>query len=810
MKKLFVTSLLLLSFLGTGSFLFGQDGRVVQTRSLGRNFEASPPTVTFEVYWLSDPPGPRHRDTVWVFVDYALVDADGQVGAWAQATLTAPNVTGDGTLVPNSLNGRGFYIDGHGATTFSSTVTVGLAGITPGSRFNWCSYVSDYPPNATAGYGAYELHGSPPFQVKANGVWQEVSARIFSDGCIDSLTDATGCPGWVVAPVPEVASLTPSPAAICSGAPVTLTATATGAAWYSFDGVNWSSSSTTTVYPTASSDTYTVFVKGSSGCTAAFTGTPVSVSINPPPEITEFSASPDEICAGNSTVLTVTATGTGLEYSYNYSGMWTQDNTQSVTTTPTTLTVTNVYNVLVRTSDGCTATESASVTVYGIPRPTLDASSTLACAGTEVTFTASGGSSYCFTQSCSACNINPYLTGNDYSTGVQCDIRPTVCTSYTADPVYSITMPESGTVTVWVRVMNGTGCIDSIHLDVVSIPAFSAGAIRSGEQTLCYGGGDLQPAITSLVDAAGGQAPITYRWLYNGSPISWAYAASYTIPASYNTAVGAHTFTREAHDNRCQTAWVQSAGSWVLTVNANFTATVTPSSTITAPGAAVTLTATPADAAYQWSTGETTQAITVQAPAIAQPAVTHSVTVTVNGCSKAAAATVSNYPVTQCTECCWDGESNTWVDCYVTTNPYPFQTTGVSTVGWSGNTTFYSNASGPGSDKNGRANTAAIASTGTSAVQLCKDLGIGWYLPAYEELYAMSNGAALASSNNRQGAGILTVSQHWSSTEVYGNGGRHSSDATTSQGYAVVVNQAGSLSSDSKAVARYVRCAWRP
>jgi hypothetical protein len=156
-------------------------------------------------------------------------------------------------------------------------------------------------------------------------------------------------------------------------------------------------------------------------------------------------------------------------------------------------------------------------------------------------------------------------------------------------------------------------------------------------------------------------------------------------------------------------------------------------------------------------------------------------------------------PATLCTQCCYNGSA--WVDCYVTTNAVS------SSAQWSGNgTTYYSGAS---SDKDGRANTAAITgSTGTSAVQLCKNLGTGWYLPAYEELYAMSSGEANTASNNRAGAGILKDNWHWSSTEYTNNGGRVSG---SDQLHAVQVWPNVPLIIRNYYKNNYfsVRCAWR-
>jgi hypothetical protein len=173
---------------------------------------------------------------------------------------------------------------------------------------------------------------------------------------------------------------------------------------------------------------------------------------------------------------------------------------------------------------------------------------------------------------------------------------------------------------------------------------------------------------------------------------------------------------------------------------------------------------------------------------------------------------------TFCEECCWDGDAaSTWVNCHVTTTVYPFDNPSMYTfVLWSGN----NNYSGT-SDRNGRANTAAISSTAGSAVRICKDLGTGWYLPAYEELVNMSDANSSSTYpplNGRSGAGILRnytiLSWIWTSTEYYGNGGRISTNINnaTNQGVAVRAHYDGRLDTTSKiSYGNYsMRCAWRP
>jgi hypothetical protein len=93
---------------------------------------------------------------------------------------------------------------------------------------------------------------------------------------------------------------------------------------------------------------------------------------------------------------------------------------------------------------------------------------------------------------------------------------------------------------------------------------FNAGAIATTGQTVAVGGTPV--TINSVQNATGGDGVISYQWYKNGGLISGATAASYTPPPADANTVGAHTYTRRAKDNTCQTAFAQSEGSWALTV----------------------------------------------------------------------------------------------------------------------------------------------------------------------------------------------------------------------------------------------------
>jgi uncharacterized protein (TIGR02145 family) len=140
-------------------------------------------------------------------------------------------------------------------------------------------------------------------------------------------------------------------------------------------------------------------------------------------------------------------------------------------------------------------------------------------------------------------------------------------TAYT--PTSSSTISGTHTFTRWAHDGTcNTGWVQSAGSYVLTVrPQFTPGAIATSGQTICSG--NTPAMISSSTNASGGNGAIVYEWRYDGSVIATATAATYT-PTAYNTAQGAHTFTRWAKDGACNLTLAQSAGSYVLTVRAAF------------------------------------------------------------------------------------------------------------------------------------------------------------------------------------------------------------------------------------------------
>ncbi len=215
------------------------------------------------------------------------------------------------------------------------------------------------------------------------------------------VTDANGCQNTAstqvtVNSLPVASASSNSP--VCVGSTINLTGNGSGTIIsYSWTGPGgWSSNLQNPSIPNAAianSGTYILTVRNNNNCEGQAA---TAVVVNDLPNATLTCSDPDNIiCRGTS--VTFTATG-GISYNFRVGGVTVQNGVLNTYTT-TSLTNGQVVDVVVTASGGCNAISPAiTMTVHPLPVPTISSSDgdNIFCAGTPVTFTASGGSSYNF------------------------------------------------------------------------------------------------------------------------------------------------------------------------------------------------------------------------------------------------------------------------------------------------------------------------------------------------------------------------------------------------------------------------------
>jgi hypothetical protein len=184
--------------------------------------------------------------------------------------------------------------------------------------------------------------------------------------CVDIKTISVG-----VLPLPTVTAFV-SNTAICSGMPVTFTAS--GANSYS-----WSNNVQNGVayFPSITS-TYTVTGLGQNGCTAKAVA---FVSVTPTPSLTPV-ASQTSICLGGSAILSAFGAS-------GYTWMPGNFNSATVSVSPS---VATTYT-LVKQNGSCFDTKTISITVMSTPVIQINGPASI-CAGQSATMTASGALNY--------------------------------------------------------------------------------------------------------------------------------------------------------------------------------------------------------------------------------------------------------------------------------------------------------------------------------------------------------------------------------------------------------------------------------
>lgn len=329
-----------------------------------------------------------------------------------------------------------------------------------------------------------------------------------------------------------------------------------------------------------SAGVYTVVTTDANGCTSTS-----SVSVTEPPQLTVSTTSTPVNCFGQGTA---TATPSGGNGGYTY--VWTSGGTAA---TETNL-APGSYSVTVTDNNGCTATQSVSVTQV----------SPLSVSSSATDPTCFGGN-----------NGSAGVTVTGGSTPYTYVWSPSGGTNATATGL------SAGTYTVLITDANGCTFSQSVTL---TQPTQITGS-TSGTGPNCNGSTNG----TALVTASGGTGALTYNWLPSGGTAATA------------TNLGAGTYTVIVTDaNGCT-----FTGSVVLTQPPAITATGTGNQVC--PGSTATLLVTASGGAspytYAWSNGPTTATQTL--PATNANVGTYTVTVTdANGCTQTATAALALLP----------------------------------------------------------------------------------------------------------------------------------------------------------------------
>ncbi|REJ84858.1 MAG: PKD domain-containing protein [Bacteroidetes bacterium] len=417
------------------------------------------------------------------------------------------------------------------------------------------------------------------------------------------------------------------------------------------------------VYSGAGSYTVSLTVTTSSGCSATGTST---VTIHPKPNAA-FSTS--SVCQGNASNFinnTTISSGSVSSYYWNFGNASTSGQSHPVVNYSNP----GNYNVqLIATSSfGCSDSVTAPVIVY--PRPIANAGSdTVICRNSSATLSASGGTSYTWTpgnyngavytvspasntsytvtvtdlNGCTASdavnvsvNQLPSLSASpatNICTGNTANLSASGAVTYTWQPGniggqnISVTPTSSTNYTVTGTDMNGCTATANVNVTVNALPIINAGPDR----TICNGS-------TISISATGATS-------YNWNPTGMTGSSILVSPSSNTTYI-----VTGINSNGCQ-----NSDTVNVMVNPSPSISLTP--VFICQGFSAVIDAGNSGSSYTWSTGETTQSITVSNAGSISVTVRNSFGCNTNASTNVTVGNAPNNPPVQLAIC--DGQSAT-------------------------------------------------------------------------------------------------------------------------------------------------------
>lgn len=565
-------------------------------------------------------------------------------GAWtssntAVATVSSTGVvsgltTGTATISYTVTNSVGCT----GVVTANVNVNaLPVATITPSGATTFCQG-SSVTLTASAGSSYLWSNGLQTQAITVNTAGS-YSVQVFNAaGCVTT----SSAVAVVVNALPTATITAGGPTTFCQGGSVVLTASA-GSSYL------WSNGATTQSITASTTGCYSVTVTNANGCST--TSACTQVTVNALPVATISSLNGNSFCQGGSVTLVSTP---GSIYAWS-NGL----TTQSINVTASanlTVTVTN--------ANGCSTTSAPfAVTMNPLPTAVITAGGpTTFCQGGSVVLTATGGTSYTWSNSTSTSNTLTVSTPGIYTvtatnangcTATSAPVTVTVnalpvvaaiagandvcvgstsiLTNATANGVWTssnaavatvsatgtITGVTAGSATINYTVTNASGCVTTTSM-LVNVNAVPVNIPIGGPNTVCVGA-----TITNFATPGG---------VWSSNDVSVATVAQNGII----TGVGAGTATISYTITNA--AGCASTVTKVVTVNALPTVAVAANGPLTfCQGGSVTLTAS-GGTSYAWANSTiTTAARTISTSG------SYTVTATnANGCFATSAPVVVN------------------------------------------------------------------------------------------------------------------------------------------------------------------------
>lgn len=544
----------------------------------------------------SNCPNPVANPTVSTHFTVTITDICGSASddVWVIVSQPSVNISGTGTICSGSsstlsASGNGSYVWSTGASTSSIvvspttgtnyTVTVtDVSGCTDSDVF---TVTVNPKPNAGINGNTTVCSGVNDTLVAIGGNTYVWNTGLTNDTLIVSPTSASnytvtvydviGCSNTAsinISILPQPTASAGADLTVCSGNSATLNGSGNGSyLWSPAASLSNPNISNPVATPTVTSG-YTLTVTNICGTAIDL----LVITVPAAPTITVTAQ--DTICLGGN--VTLTAAGSTGTYLWNTGG-----TTSSIVVTPTS---SSGYSVALTDVNGCTASDSHTVTVSSV-NASVSAATTI-CAGGSSTLAATGGSGYLW---------------NTGATTSQIVVAPTAGTGYS------------------VTVSNAFGCT-AVLTSSVSVISQPTATVTTSSPAICSGG-------AATLTASGGTS---YLWIPASglsNPNAAITTASPSVSTTYSVIVSIGSCTDTA--------------SALVNVNTAPTASISTTSTGICQGGCATLTASGGQT-YNWMPGNLSGSTINPCPTTVTA---YTVTVTdANGCTDNASAIVNVLP----------------------------------------------------------------------------------------------------------------------------------------------------------------------